>query len=342
MYYAFLDGQFPCLSLSELMVLVNPELTGFFTQLILFRTSKSLPEIIDAQTLSSTIKEIGDVKFLSNANYEEFKEKLHQQDCPKSKNVGIYFKRVQAFSKHIGKEKIINLVRSWLRYKCKVNPVYRPKEKLGTSYSLIITDGIILFGKCISKERKGDLLKENPHDLPYYSPGALNKWFARLVSNLSLSTSYEKSVFIDPYCGTGTIAIEATSSHSFLICGDLNKSHVKGSMRNLKEKGKHDFFDIVRWDARFLPLRKNSIDSLSTDMPYGKSVKGLGGTELELLKTFLEELPIIMKEKGRAVFLVPSEWERHIVIKNPLKVIRKCPMYVHNQLTRMIYLVEKR
>ena len=341
MFYAFLDGQFPCLSISELMVLVKPEIKGFFTQLILFKTKKRLPEIIDVQNRSSTIKEMGQVQFLSNADYEEFREKLYLQDCPNSGDVGINFRRVQAFSKHIGKERIINMVRGWLRYKCKVNPIYRPRKKLDTSYTIIITDGIILFGKCISKERKGDLLKENPHDLPYYSPGALNKWFARLVSNLSMFSSQEKTIFLDPYCGTGTIAIEATNIHSFLICGDLNKSHVKGAMRNLVTKGKHDFFDIVWWDARYLPLRKNSIHSLSTDMPYGKSVKGLGGTELELLKTFLEELPFIMREKGRVVFLVPSEWEKHIVIENPLRIIRKCPMYVHNQLTRMIYLVEK-
>uniref|UniRef100_A0A7J3ZJ04 Methyltransferase domain-containing protein n=1 Tax=Fervidicoccus fontis TaxID=683846 RepID=A0A7J3ZJ04_9CREN len=344
LYYLVYSGKHPCLSkLEAYSLLEGCRFLLELTQLAVFEVeSLSGEDLINVQRRSSTIKEIGKVLGIATADsVDSFKALLREalDSCP-GREVLVKFTRIQSVSRSLRKLELIRAMRERLRELCVSNvEVKECKREWRSLYSIVLSDGIVLLGKVLSRERKYELLTENPHDLPCYRPGALTPWFSRLLANIAVGRK-RFLVLLDPFCGTGSIPLQAMKANqNFVICGELRKDGVYCAKINLDLLGE-GVSEIVRWDALRVPLREGSIDAIVTDLPYGRSTRGLVTEERQLAQQFVERLHRILKRGGRAVVVAPAEWRLSCSPNEKVALRYKCPMYVHSTLTREILVYE--
>lgn len=101
---------------------------------------------------------------------------------------------------------------------------------------------------------------------------------ARVLVNLSGARPPQR--FLDPFCGTGTLAIEASRIGCVAFGCDLDKRAVAGAFRNgAFERAPGSWLAA---DARAVPFAESSFQAVAADLPYGKSAgrHGLAGTDL--------------------------------------------------------------
>lgn len=101
-------------------------------------------------------------------------------------------------------------------------------------------------------------------------PGSLEPSVAYCVARLSRPAPDD--LFIDPFCGAGTIAIERALGWPAgqVICGDLAHEAALAARRNARAAGLAP--RVVRWDAMCLPLADASVDAAATSLPHGEEV----------------------------------------------------------------------
>lgn len=163
-----------------------------------------------------------------------------------------------------------------------------------------------------------------PRRRPFFHPSALNPRVARALVNLATP----RGILIDPFVGTGSILIEAGVLGIYGIGCDIDRRMVEGCMRNLKHY--NILADVVQADARMLPFR--ALQSVATDLPYGRTSSTHGSKFEVLLTEFLDELKELLK--GRAAIMYPSEY-RGIVPEG-----KGFNLYVHKSLMRRISVLE--
>jgi tRNA (guanine6-N2)-methyltransferase len=119
-------------------------------------------------------------------------------------------------------------------------------------------------------------------------PGALHPPLARA---LALLVGLRPALtLVDPFCGTGTIPIEAKLACPELRAGasDLDRAAVEAARRNAAAAGVH--LELAVRDAAHLPQS----DRIATNPPWGSAVRRHGHVRLEL-------------DAERAVVLAPPE-----------------------------------
>ena len=201
-----------------------------------------------------------------------------------------------------------------------------PKGK-GT-IKIMYVEGFAVVGRPISKRKHG-----KSHKGPFFSPGSMDPLLARAMVNISRIRSGER--FLDPFCGTGTFAIEASRMGTIAYCSDIDPSMVHGSKINSEHVGSQ--VECIWSDSLSLPFKSNSIDAIASDPPYGRSVVAWGPSPERLLEGFLEEASRVLK-RGSWLVLASSE---NLWLRKKLEdfgfVVHKCHvMRVHRSLTRVI------
>ena len=128
---------------------------------------------------------------------------------------------------------------------------------------------------------------------------------------------------VDPMCGAGTIMGEQIelskqrrAGHVQIVGGDLEFNGLRAAVSNLRRVGPAL---LTHWDARRLPLPRNSVDRIISNPPFGKqmaSPEEIG----PLYRAMIREYDRVLKDGGRAVLLVsegqalrdaihPVKWE---------------------------------
>jgi len=108
-------------------------------------------------------------------------------------------------------------------------------------------------------------------------------------------------VVYDPFCGTGTILIEAGLAREVTLLGsDIARGLLPLARRNAALLGVPASFAAA--DATHLPIRDASIDRLISNLPFGKRV-GSHEDNTRLYPAFLTELRRVLAPDGRAVLL---------------------------------------
>ena len=144
---------------------------------------------------------------------------------------------------------------------------------------------------------------------PWYMP-RLRPSTALLL--LLLAKLRPGEVLLDPFGGSGTVAIEA-AVHLCNVTAITTDNHwptASAAIRNLKLARKSGLASGAElrahdWDATDLRSRLNasSIDCVVADLPFGHRCRW--NVELEL-PLFLEELSHVLRPGGRAVLLMPG------------------------------------
>ncbi len=165
------------------------------------------------------------------------------------------------------------------------------KEDASLLLRLIIIPEISFLGLC---------LEDKPMDEKkayVTTPGSLRPSVANTL--LKLADVKEGDIVIDPMCGTGVIAIEASKIGN-AIAGDIDKEKIKLAGQNAKSKNAKMQFHI--WDARKTGLKDRSADAIVTNLPFEKkaNIEGFNETFFDEL---IGEMIRITKDNARLVFL---------------------------------------
>ncbi len=340
-YYFLINQSYPCLSRTELdsliEVLGEGEIIQEFSGVLLAKLD-SEKTAINIQKKSSTIKESGRLLAISERSTEAISEAFRNLNyCPRGKP---YLKshHIQGSGRGFPSETTTNMVMKALKEKCEKTSVSWKEDK--STIRIIHTDGIVVIGELLSNERKGKILGKNPHNLPYYRPGALNPWFTRLLVNIG--ASHHKCILYDPFCGTGTIPLSWINDwKEEALCIEIREDSCRGALKNSGILGNPTLIHVVRADATRPPLRSKMHASVVTDPPYGRSVRSVGGTEERVVQLFLNNLPQVV-DRGKIVLSMAHDTASKLRLPGEILKKRSCLMYVHNRLSREILLAERK
>ena len=122
---------------------------------------------------------------------------------------------------------------------------------------------------------------------------------ARVLVNLSGAGPDRR--FIDPFCGTGALVLEAERVGCRAVGSDLDPSAVAGAVLNGREGGFRASFLMA--DARRLPAPLEAFGCGATDMPYGHSASLRGTPGRQLYTEVLHRLSDVVVPGGRVVVM---------------------------------------
>ncbi|HEU5316170.1 MAG TPA: methyltransferase domain-containing protein [Chloroflexota bacterium] len=114
-----------------------------------------------------------------------------------------------------------------------------------------------------------------------------------------LTAPSAQDVFLDPFCGSGTIVLERAAYDAQRIVGSDVAADAIASAR---ENAGGARLELHQWDARSLPLDARSVDAVATNLPFGRQVldaAALPGLYLD----WARELQRILAPGGVAIAL---------------------------------------
>ena len=125
-----------------------------------------------------------------------------------------------------------------------------------------------------------------PTDRPFFQPVSLDPRQAKLMISLAHRRSAETKTVVDPFCGTGGIAIEAALQGIEVLASDLDPRMVEGTLENLEWAGTSASVETCGASDIASLWGNRSNCCFVFDPPYGRSSwKSGDGAEL-----FLEAL----------------------------------------------------
>ena len=134
-----------------------------------------------------------------------------------------------------------------------------------------LQETMVVWGLRAKDWSKESFSGRSPTERPYFKPISLEPRQARLLISLSRVPDREIKAVVDPFCGTGGIAIEASLQNIRALASDLDSRMVEGTKENLKWLGKECL--VKKWDASDLSTLWGEIEGCSFvfDPPYGRS-----------------------------------------------------------------------
>jgi len=151
---------------------------------------------------------------------------------------------------------------------------------------------------------------------------------------VNLSGALEGRTFLDPFCGVGGIALEASLVGCNVIAMDAKMRMVRGTRRNFAHFNLGSS-GLIRADARRMPLTR--VDAIATDPPYGTQSSTFKSSTRQILEDFLPRAREILPAGNRAVIASPlGTGSTDVAEKSGFKVLERHLVYVHRSLTREI------
>jgi tRNA (guanine10-N2)-dimethyltransferase len=207
------------------------------------------------------------------------------------------------------------------------------------TFVLLLTEQTCFFCLLLHSTDKKRYEARKPQFRPFFSPGVILPKIARALVNLS--GIKENGLFLDPFCGTGGLLIEAGMIGARVVGIDVQEQMVRGSKENLRFYGLSG--DLIIGDASKTSLEDNSIDAIATDMPYGRSSliaqSGFAPSLERLYPDALDEIQRLLKPGGKAVIVSKSPYSRSY--KHNFCVIGEHTSQVHKSLNRYITVLQK-
>jgi tRNA (guanine10-N2)-dimethyltransferase len=202
-------------------------------------------------------------------------------------------------------------------------------------YVIVTSDKALICLNVAEAEEKG-FTQRRPGFRSFFHPTSMHPRLARAMVNLS--GAKPGSIFLDPFCGSGGLLIEAGVIGCGAIGMDIDLQMAEGSERNIRQFGLH-LANICAGDARKMPFRE--VDSIATDPPYGRSSSTKGEDTPTLVEEFLEEVTPMLKTRKRVCLSVPSTVDVNSLTSKDLQLVQAHLARVHRSLTRIIAIFER-
>ncbi len=346
-WYAYLSGTHATLPLAELKAVLEAERIDYnilevHDQLVLFRL-KEVKEGVKLATRSGYIHEVGVALAVSEAHSNCILEAVRNIDLTPLKNHKVIVKvsRIKGYSKHINCLDLTKEIAKLLTERCKHAGCSVGVRGASITLKVLLTEGIAVIGIPLDTLNVSELLERSPHKRPFFKPISLDPRLSRVFVNLSRIT--HGHIFLDPFCGTGGFVIEANTiaNLSYSVCSEIDEELAKGALINLRYYN-CVLTDVVVADATHLPFRQNSIDSIGTDPPYGRSSSTKGRRLDVLLRGFLRSALRVIRI-GRYISMAIPHWinVKEITTSTNLRLIEQHFMRVHGSLTRILLVFQK-
>jgi tRNA (guanine10-N2)-dimethyltransferase len=201
----------------------------------------------------------------------------------------------------------------------------------------LITDSKIYIGLKIARIDRSQFEKRKVQNRPFFSPISLHPKLARALVNLSEIKKNE--TLLDPFCGTGGIILEAGLIGVKTIGSDIEEKMIEGCKKTL------DFYKVKNYKLYHSDIGKigtyiDKVDSIVTDLPYGKSTTTKGEKKELLYNRAFESMSKLLKNGGRAVVGLSNE-DFISLGENYFSLIGKHDFRVHSSLIRYFNIYEK-
>jgi tRNA (guanine10-N2)-dimethyltransferase len=139
----------------------------------------------------------------------------------------------------------------------------------------------------------------------------------------------EGDTVLDPFCGTGSVLIEAGLMGMKVIGSDIDAGMVHACKRNLELSGL-DGEVFQKGISEFsIP---NKADAIVTDLPYGKSASLHGAEKGKLYGIALDRFAELVKPGGFSVVVADRALET-----DEMKLAESYKIRVHGSLTRHVH-----
>jgi tRNA (guanine10-N2)-dimethyltransferase len=201
----------------------------------------------------------------------------------------------------------------------------------------ILTNNSLVFGLKQTEIQPKTYSERRPRKKPFFHPSAMPSKLARCMVNLACAKT--DSLLLDPFCGTGSVMIEAAFVGCRVLGMDIQRRMAAGCRKNLKH------FKIlpeglVIADSRKLPL--SQLDCLVTDPPYGRSASTMKSTTRLLVEGVLDSAyPLLRKGQQICIASPKTLCIARIGSKLGYKHLESHFAYVHRTLTREIAVFQK-
>jgi len=174
-----------------------------------------------------------------------------------------------------------------------------------------------------------------PRRRPFFHPSAIFPKLSRALVNLSRCK--EGELFLDPFAGTGSLAIEASMVGARVVALDQSEKMTRGSLANMKHFGQ-DWLGVMRVDSAKPPIRE--VEAIATDIPYGRASSTRGRDASEIVDLALNSLSAVLRNDSMLVLMHPQTIG---VQSTPeLEVEEEHNLHVHKRLTRTITVLRRR
>ncbi|NWG10192.1 N-6 DNA methylase [Candidatus Bathyarchaeota archaeon] len=205
------------------------------------------------------------------------------------------------------------------------------------TFTGILTENKFVFGLKLATIQPKLFVERRPKHKPFFHPSAMTAKLARCMVNLAKPKAGE--LVFDPFCGTGSMLVEAALIGCQVLGQDIQKRMVKGTRRNLA------FFNIkpeglIVADAKNPPI--TTVDCVVTDPPYGISTTTLKRTTRQIVEEVLIATHNMLKKKKRVCIAAPKTLGIGRLGKAlGYRQLESHFVYVHRSLTREIATLEK-
>ncbi len=211
-------------------------------------------------------------------------------------------------------------------------------EKPDVDFLGVITEGRFFFGLKLSELTKPGFSERRPSKKPFFHPTAMMPKLARCMVNLSRARPGE--LVLDPFCGTGSIVVEAALIGCRAVGADLSTRMAFGALLNARFLGV-ELHGVLVADALRPPLRPGRVDRVVADPPYGRSATTAGLGVAEIYERFLALLPELLPKGHMACLAAPSDLGIEKMASGAgLRLVETHFIYVHGGLTRELVVLQ--
>jgi tRNA (guanine10-N2)-dimethyltransferase len=206
-----------------------------------------------------------------------------------------------------------------------------------TCFLGLLIDTTLIFGVKLIDVSPRRFAKRFPNQRPFHHPSTMSPKLARCMINLARVKP--GSVILDPFCGAGSILIEAGYLGYHVLGSDVKAKMVRGSEINLRYYGV-PFDGLIVGDARNLPFSK--VNCIITDPPYGRAASTLGLSPKTLITEFLLDAQSLLPKRGYISLALASDaiWKQ-LAVKLGYHIIEQFYIREHRNLTREILILQK-
>ncbi|MEM2281835.1 MAG: DNA methyltransferase, partial [Candidatus Bathyarchaeia archaeon] len=201
----------------------------------------------------------------------------------------------------------------------------------------ILTDNKLVFGLKLADIPPKSFMERRPRNRPFFHPSAMQPKLARCMINLARPKAGD--LVFDPFCGTGSMLIEAALIGCRVLGADIQRRMVRGSRANLA------YFDImpeglIVADAKNPPVI--AVDCVVADPPYGKSATTLKRTTKQIIEECLNAVHDMLGKGGHVCMAAPKTVGISQIGKAlGYKHVESHMVYIHRSLTREIAVFKK-
>jgi len=201
----------------------------------------------------------------------------------------------------------------------------------------VLTGKKLVFGVKLAEIAPKPFVERRPRKKPFFHPSAMPSKLARCMVNLARAKVGE--LVLDPFCGTGSVMIEAAFIGCRVLGFDVQRRMTRGCRKNLKHFSV-DPEGLVMADARVPPTTE--VDYIVTDPPYGRSATTMKSTTRRIVEAVLFAAQGMLREGQRICIASPKTLDiARIGVELGYKHLESHFAYVHRTLTREVAVFEK-